>query len=136
MPDRIRCGNLNTGARAGGGMRLRYSMLPVVAFTSLALTACFDEPLKNAEMLKLNGRAGVQSGTTFAGTLYNGNGDVTVTEVAFVITTVEAGRSSSREYRVKLKTAPLSAQEFSFPILQGDYGASYTWSIARALGRP
>jgi hypothetical protein len=100
-----------------------------------------------AEVAALTGRASLSHGTLYAGTVYNGNANLTVTQLRIVVTmtTVKGvdfdtmktvGGQTPRSYSVDVSVPPQTVRDFSFNIIGGDEGASYTWSIVGARGKP
>lgn len=91
--------------------------------------------LTSEELEKLTGRAGYEYGT-YDGSIYNGNDEITVTEVEIAVRTTSEGEQVTRTYRdndVYIK--PKSTGSFSFSIISGDQDADYSWSITAAKGR-
>lgn len=114
----------------------REGLRLVLVMAALLGESCLDRELTSAQLYKLDGRAGVQVGHTYAGTIYNGNENLTVNSVDILLTSTQSGGTTSHLYRVELKIPPMSAAEFSFPIIVGDFGATYTWRIQTARGGP
>ena len=81
--------------------------------------------------MNLTGRAGLSYGNTFSGSIYNGNRDVTITEVEIAVT---ASKGDSKVYITKVLVLPLSTSNFSFDIVVGDKGSEYSWNIVSAKG--
>lgn len=95
-----------------------------------------ERPLTAQELDRLDGRAGRSFGNFYSGTLYNGNSDVTITELEITLTTKIGSTETSRPYRTQVSIPPRSAGTFRFSILAGDEGASYRWSISGGKGSP
>ncbi len=92
------------------------------------------EPLGLFELVGLTGRAGISYGDTYRGNLYNGNPNVTVSEVEITVTAKHTSGETTRKYRVPVTIPPLSAKDFSFDIVVGEEGSDYSWSISGAKG--
>lgn len=121
-----------------------------VASVRSACRAKFAEPrrtssaaapaLAKEQVALLNGRGGPLPGTTsttrFLGTLYNGNDNVNVMEVEFLVVTTIGRNRIENTYRENVFAARKSTGGFAFDILPGDEGAEYSWSISRAWGWP
>lgn len=91
--------------------------------------------LLDFELRALQGRAGPKAATgTFAGSLYNGNEAIAVTEVQLAVTTTIDGEETTRRYRAAVDLPPQAASSFSFKLLPGDPDASYSWTIVSAKG--
>lgn len=97
--------------------------------------AADEVELSALQLLGLTGRAGLSFGKTYSGSIYNGNKDVTVTQVEISITTSVDGEEVTRTYLDEVNIPPLSTSDFSFDIIVGDTGADYSWGITGALGR-
>jgi hypothetical protein len=83
---------------------------------------------------QLNGRAGLEYGDRFGGTIYNGNADVTVTQLRIKVTTKIDRQDVSRIYVDDVIIPPHSAKAFGFDIVVGDKGAEYSWDTDGARG--
>ncbi len=99
-------------------------------------TARTARPLAPEETFALTGRAGPQSvsSNTYSGNLYNGNDQLTVTEVDFLVIAVLRGDSTTRRYRVPLLIEPLRTEPFSFDFIRGGPGSDYSWLIVGGRG--
>ena len=86
------------------------------------------------ELAAITGRAGVSYGNRYGGTLYNGNKEITVTQVQIRVGTKEGGREAIRVYIADITIPPLTAKDFSFDIIVGDYRSEYSWGISGARG--
>ena len=86
------------------------------------------------ELAAVTGRASSGYSNVFRGTLYNGNTNVTVTEVQVEIDSKETGKDVSRPYAVNLMVPPLTAKDFTFDIIVGDKGSEYGWRVISARG--
>jgi len=82
----------------------------------------------------LTGRAGLEYGSIYAGDLYNGTKDFTITEVEIEVSAITRRDTASRTYRTKVLAPPLGTGHFSFTIILGDPGSTYAWSITGARG--
>lgn len=90
--------------------------------------------LKPGEITAITGRAALGYGKSFAGNLYNGNKDLTVTQIEFQVNTKEGGKDVTRLYTFDLTIPAQSAKDFSFEIIVGDQGSEYAWRIMNAKG--
>lgn len=88
-----------------------------------------EEALKRPELALLDGRAGLDYGNHFSGTLYNGLADRTITELEITVTTTIGGASTSKVYVTNVSIGPKSAGNFGFDIVVGDSGATYDWNV-------
>lgn len=89
------------------------------------------------EMLQITGKArfwGSSLGDDFSGRIYNGNSDITVSEITIQITTIIGGKEITRLYRDDVTIEPQTAGYFGFDILEGDKEADYSWAISGAKG--
>jgi hypothetical protein len=87
------------------------------------------------ELSLLTGRAGYSGNGRFAGKLYNGNNEITVSEISFRVQTKINGKVIKRIYRTLTSRAwPQYSFSFSFDIMEGDEGADYAWGIISAKG--
>lgn len=86
------------------------------------------------EKLNISGRAGLDAGPLFGGTLYNGNDNLTITQVEVQITTTIGAKSQSRAYNAKVMIPPKSTGSFAIEIIAGDLDAKYSWGIESAKG--
>ena len=90
--------------------------------------------LKPWEVAAITGRAGLGYGTRYSGNLYNGNKDITVTQVQVQVTTKEGGKEVSRVYTADITLPPQTAKDFGFDIVVGDQGSDHSWTITNARG--
>lgn len=90
--------------------------------------------LKPGEITAITGRAALSYGKSFAGNLYNGNKDLTVTQIEFQVNTKEGGKDVTRLYTSDLTIPAQSAKDFNFEIIVGDQGSEYAWRIMNAKG--
>lgn len=90
--------------------------------------------LKPWETTAITGRAGLNYGNRYGGNLYNGNKDITVTQVRIQVTTKADGNEVTRIYTADVTIPPLTTKDFAFDIVAGDQGADYSWGIAGAMG--
>lgn len=111
----------------------------------LVAQACalkFTEPevpavaLTADQLKKLDGRAGLEYGSSYRVTLYNALDDIQVTEVEVYVATTIGGSLSEKTYRESVTIAPKATGTFSFTIVKGDDSAKYIWGINAAKGRP
>lgn len=90
--------------------------------------------LTSSELAAITGRASFGYGL-FSGEIYNGNPDLTLTQLAITVTMTISGKQVSRIYRTDVSVSPDTASSFSFQIVEGDPGATYSWNITGARGR-
>lgn len=94
--------------------------------------------LKHEELSKLDGRAGLAYSNVYEGEIYNGNSNLTISEVTLAIISTENGKEVSRNYVVDLKDGsripPLKTGSFFIFIILGDEKADYSWSLVEAMG--
>ena len=93
--------------------------------------------LSYTEMSQLTGRASFSEfsyGGNFSGKIYNGNANVTISEITIQITTTRNGKKITRLYRDDVNVEPQTTGYFSFEALDGDKDADYSWSINSAIG--
>ena len=91
--------------------------------------------LKQAEYLRLTGRADQATQTArFAGTLYNGNSNITVTQFKIALTNTVGENEVVRAYLVEVPVRPLTATQFSIEMVAGDIGKEFKWEIIGASG--
>lgn len=97
-----------------------------------------SRPLKDEELRKLDGRAGLSYSNVYEGEIYNGNLNLTISEVTLAIITTENGKYVSRNYVVNLKgesgISPLKTGSFFTSIMLGDENSDRSWSIVEAKG--
>lgn len=89
------------------------------------------------EIIQLTGRARFRQfslGDNFSGRIYNGNSDITVSEITIQITTTIGGNEVTKLYRDAVTLEPQTAGYFGFDILEGDKEAGYSWDIYSARG--
>ena len=77
-----------------------------------------DKQLSSSQKANLTGRGGPVGGS-WSGSLYNGNQDVTVTEVEIRVTTTIGGEETARSYRAVVHVSPFATEPMIFTI---DYG--------------
>lgn len=113
---------------------------------AIAMRACSKESPENKvteadlpadAFSKLVTHAGFGYGA-FSGSIYNGNGDYTVTQVTVLIAPLEPGKGtgasvSGKEYNIKLTVQPLSKGALSMPI-PSDNTLEYSWKVVKARG--
>ena len=93
--------------------------------------------LSQNQLAELTGRAGqkYEGSSLYSVNLYNGNQDLTVSEITISVTTKsKKSESESREYKKSVSIAPKSAGDFSFEFIVGEQGSSYSWHIVSARG--
>lgn len=91
--------------------------------------------LSNEELSRLTGRAaGPTVGNYFSGNLYNGNANITVSEITIWVTTTIDGEEVSRAYSTSVNIKPHSTEDFGFNIVVGDTDAMYKWGISGGKG--
>jgi hypothetical protein len=93
-----------------------------------------DSDLTASLLGLLTGRAGLQYGNRYVGDLYNGLRYFTITEVEIQVTAIAHRDTTSRQYRTSVLIPPLGTGHFSFPIILGEPGSTYSWSISAARG--
>jgi len=81
------------------------------------------------QRMNIQGRVGLSYGSYYAGNLYNGNSDFTITEISVSVTTKIDGKEVTRIYLCKVHVTPLTSASFGFDILKGDKDADYSWGI-------
>ena len=94
----------------------------------------YGKKLSLAQIGNLTGRAGLSFGNYYSGNIYNGNDDITVTEIAILIKTTINGEEVGRIYKDEVGIPPRTTANFSFDIIVGDKDAVYSWSIVGAKG--
>jgi hypothetical protein len=83
---------------------------------------------------RLTGRASGSLGT-FSGTLYNGNDELAVSEVVFLLTMMQGETPlSTRPYQIRIYIPPRSARKFSFRVVPIGSDESYRWTLVKAAG--
>ena len=92
--------------------------------------------LTQAEIGALTGRAGLSFGTYYGGSIYNGNANLTITQLEITVATKISREDVSRVYRVDVSIPPSTTSTFGFNIIVGDESAPYTWFISAARGKP
>lgn len=87
------------------------------------------------EIEKITGQAGPDIvANTFRGNLYNGNSDVTVSEITINVTVTTGENRVPRSYTQKVTILPLATAFFSLRIILGKLGSNYSWHIIGARG--
>lgn len=89
--------------------------------------------LKPWEIGAFSGRAGINS-DYFSGSLYNGNKDITVTELRIAVIQKAEGKDTSRTYTTNVTIPPLSTESFMVQIIVDNANADYSWAIEGARG--
>ena len=90
--------------------------------------------LKGLEVNALTGRGGLSHSNYFWVDLYNGNKDVTISEISILVETKISGQSRSTVYTVPVDIPPQKTVGVGFSIVVGDKGASYQWSPLSGKG--
>jgi hypothetical protein len=97
-----------------------------------------SRPLTHEELSKLDGRAGLAYSNVYKGEIYNGNSNLSISEVTVAITTTENGKEVSRNYIVNLeggsRIPPLKTGSFFIFIILGDEKSDRSWGIVEAKG--
>jgi hypothetical protein len=97
-----------------------------------------SRPLKGEELSKLAGRAGLAYSNVYEGEIYNGNSNLTISEVTVAIISTENGKEVSRNYVVNLqygsRIPPLTTGSFFIFIILGDEKSDYSWGLVEAKG--
>lgn len=113
---------------------------------AIAMRACRKESAENrvteadlpADVFsKLVTHAGFGYGA-FSGSIYNGNGDYTVTQVTVFIAPMDPAKGAEasvngKEYNIGLTAQPLSKGALSMPI-PSDNTLEYSWKVVKARG--
>ena len=81
------------------------------------------------EFTKVTGRAGLNYGNRYSGNLYNGNQEITVTQVRVRVTTNKDEVTAFKDYLVEVNIPPMTAVDFGFDIVLGDKGTNYSWGL-------
>ena len=89
--------------------------------------------LSSKEINQLTGRAGL-AGIYFSGKIYNGNANITISEITIQITTTIGGKEVASLYRDDVTIEPQTTGYFRFGVLEGDKDADYSWAINSARG--
>jgi hypothetical protein len=94
--------------------------------------------LTDQELSKLTGRAGLDFGNSYKGNIYNGNRNVTISELTISITTTTNGKEVTRQYVADIEYGrtipPLKTGDIRVYIIVGDKDAHYSWGIVGAKG--
>lgn len=90
--------------------------------------------LSYEELSNLTGKAGLSFGSSFSGKIYNGNSNLTISEIAILVKTTVDGKEVSRTYTDEVTVKPLNTAGFGFDIILGDEDTNYSWGIAGAKG--
>jgi hypothetical protein len=93
-----------------------------------------SRPLSYEELTRLSGRAGLEFADYYTGNIYNGNPNLTVSEITLSITTREEGKEVTREYMHSFDIPPLKTDSFTFQIIIGDKDSPNSWGIVAAKG--
>ena len=91
--------------------------------------------LSYEERTQLTGKArDLSYNSGFGGYLYNGNSEITITEVTISLTPIDVEDAEPRRYRVPVTLRPLARADFSFKFVRVDGVTGYKWSIVSAKG--
>lgn len=90
--------------------------------------------LTPAELKHLSGRAGLSHGDYFAGTMYNGNRTIRLTEIELAVYPSVGDQPSIRNYREAVSIAPLTTSGFGFSITLEGTMRTYSWALVAARG--
>ena len=94
-----------------------------------------SKALSNKEMNHLQGRAQFCSSWDFLGEIYNGNSNITVSEIVFEITATIEGQKVTRLYRDDVTIKPQTVAPVSFRALECDKKIKITsWGLNSAKG--
>src|SRR5262249_61144096 len=85
------------------------------------------------ELAALSGRAELTYGSAYSGRIYNGNNDLTITEVVAEITTTTQGKKSQKRYTAAVTIPPFATKQVTFDVFVNQ-GTDYSWSIVKASG--
>ena len=100
-------------------------------------TGLESKALSNEEMRQLQGKAKAYycSSWDFLGEIYNGNSNVTVSEIVFEITATTDGKKVTRLYRENVTIKPQTVVPVSFRALECDKNIKITsWGLNSAKG--
>lgn len=90
--------------------------------------------LKPWEVSSITGRGGIGFGNSFHVTLYNGNKNITVSEVTIEVKATIGAKQVETPYKLNVFIPPQTTSEKNFDIIVGDKGSEYSWSITGAKG--
>ncbi len=93
-----------------------------------------ERELGLSEIMALTGRARLNYGNSYSGSIYNGNEDTTITSIKIEVTAKNGDQEVSRKYQINIKIPPLTTSDFSFDIIVGDIGSEYSWGIVGGKG--
>ena len=85
------------------------------------------------ELAALTGRAELTYGSRYGGRIYNGNKDVTITQVVAEITTSVNGKRTSQTYTASVNIPPLATRDVTFGLFVNQ-GTDYALDLVRAVG--
>ncbi|MCX7184427.1 MAG: hypothetical protein NTW90_04180 [Nitrosospira sp.] len=92
-----------------------------------------DENLTAEALGKLDAAGGSGYGV-FSGSIYNGNGDYTVTQVTILLTPIPAGSPLiTSEYNIDVTVQPLTKSALSVALIS-DVTREFSWSLTKARG--
>ncbi|HKQ34473.1 MAG TPA: hypothetical protein VJT11_04120 [Nitrospiraceae bacterium] len=102
-----------------------------------------SRPLSDEELRKLTGRAELEEANhskaiNFKAKIYNGNQNLTISEITLSITTTQKGEKAIRQYAADMQYSsdipPLKTGSISAEIITGDKNTEYSWDIIGARG--
>ena len=86
-------------------------------------------------VLALKGTANMRYGSnTFSGNIYNGNGNITISQVTFELTPIQSEGSTSKKYTTAINVPPHSMADFTFDVFEESSGERHKWTIYSARG--
>lgn len=92
--------------------------------------------LTAAEVALLTGQLHVYYGDSLTGNVYNGTGNLRITEVEVTLTTTMNGKTVCLPYKDTVTIEPRTSKSFGAIIVPGDEKCSYSWAITGAEGIP
>jgi hypothetical protein len=75
-----------------------------------------------------------QCSSRYGRSIYNGNTDMTITELRILVTTKASGKEIQRPYVANATISPPATKNFGFDMMIDDEGTKYDWQIAGAKG--
>lgn len=111
--------------------------LPFIENLCRSKTGDESKALSNEEMRQLQGKAEAHYclGRKFSGEIYNGNSNVTVSEIVFEITATVDGKKVTRLYRKNVNIKPQTVEFVYFRALECDERIKITsWGLNSAKG--
>ena len=85
------------------------------------------------ELAALTGSAELTYGSQYAGRIYNGNKDVTITQVVAEITTSVNGKRTRQTYTASVNIPPLTTRDVTFGLFVNQ-GTDYALDLVKAVG--